>query len=208
MSRFNGPGSPQRAGSRLLVAVAALCLVAVSCGGDDSDDEATADTGATATTSGAAAPTGEPIKVMTMAPVNTDVPPYPNIPAAAEVYEQWINDQGGINGRPLEVTTCDTRGDVNEGAACARRAVEEGMVAVVGSFTFEPAASSPCWRRAASPGSAPVARSSSRSSRAPILSCSAACSPPKGSAPSSRWSRTAVRTSSSSTWTSPPPTSG
>ena len=35
---------------------------------------------------------------MTIAPVNTNLPPYPNIPAAAEVYEQYINDAGGIAG--------------------------------------------------------------------------------------------------------------
>jgi ABC-type branched-subunit amino acid transport system substrate-binding protein len=85
----------------------------------------------------AAAPSGDPIKVMTIAPVNTNLPPYPNIPAAAEVYEQWINDRGGVAGRPLEVITCDDQGDPNVAADCARQGVEEGVVAVVGSFVFD-----------------------------------------------------------------------
>lgn len=93
--------------------------------------------GDTTTPGSAAAPEGDPIKVMTIAPVNTNLPPYPNIPAAAEVYEQYINDRGGIQGRPLEVVTCDDRGDPNEAANCARQAVEEDVVAVVGSFVFD-----------------------------------------------------------------------
>jgi ABC-type branched-subunit amino acid transport system substrate-binding protein len=133
-------------------------LVLAACGGDDDDDAGGATTtaasggatttaasggatttaasgGATTTTGGA--PSGEPIKVMTVAPVNTNLPPYPNIPAAAEVYEKYINDKGGINGRPLDVITCDDKGDPNEGANCARQAVEEGAVAVIGSFVFD-----------------------------------------------------------------------
>ncbi len=99
---------------------------------------ATATTGGEETTPGSAAEaSGEPIKVMVTAPVDTQLPPYPNIPGAAEVYEQWINDNGGIGGRPLEVITCDNKGDPNEGANCARQAVEEDVVAVVGSFTFD-----------------------------------------------------------------------
>ena len=74
---------------------------------------------------------------MVTAPVNTQLPPYPNIPGAAEVYEKYINDKGGIAGRPLDVITCDNKGDPNEGANCARQAVEEKVVAVVGSFTFD-----------------------------------------------------------------------
>jgi ABC-type branched-subunit amino acid transport system substrate-binding protein len=86
---------------------------------------------------GAAAPSGDPIKVMTIAPVNTNLPPYPNIPAAAEIYAKYINDRGGIQGRPLEVTTCDDQGDPNVGANCARQAADEGAIAVVGSFVFD-----------------------------------------------------------------------
>ena len=89
------------------------------------------------TTGEAAAPSGDPIKVMTVAPVNTNLPPYPNIPAAAEIYMQYINDRGGIQGRPLEVITCDDQGDPNVGANCARQAVDEGVIAVVGSFVFD-----------------------------------------------------------------------
>ncbi|MCU1502984.1 MAG: Lipoprotein, partial [Ilumatobacteraceae bacterium] len=96
----------------------------------------TAATGTKAPLSTAKA-TGTPIKVMTEAPVDSQIAPYPNIPAAAKVYAQWINDHGGINGRPLEVVVCDDRADAAEAANCARKAVEEKVVANVGSFTVD-----------------------------------------------------------------------
>lgn len=138
---FGVAASSVRKGARVrtLVGVAAAgCLVLAACGGDDgggagSAPERERSSGGAA----AAAPTGEPIKAMTIAPVNTNTPPYPNIHEAAKIYQRQINDKGGINGRPLEVITCDGRGDPNEDAACGRRAVEEGVVAVVGSFTFD-----------------------------------------------------------------------
>ncbi len=82
-------------------------------------------------------PSGDPIKVMTEAPVDSQVAPYPNIPAAAKVFEAWINDRGGIAGRPLQVVVCDDRADAAEAANCARKAVDEKVVANVGSFTVD-----------------------------------------------------------------------
>ena len=86
----------------------------------------TAGGGTETTTAGgsAAAPTGEPIKVMRGAGQH-QLPPYPNIPGAAKVYAQYINDKGGIAGHPLEVITCDDKGDANEAANCARQAVDQ-----------------------------------------------------------------------------------
>ncbi|MCU1503135.1 MAG: putative lipoprotein, partial [Ilumatobacteraceae bacterium] len=81
--------------------------------------------------------TGTPIKVMTIAPINSPTPPYPNIHEAAKIYGEWINDHGGINGHPLQIELCDGRGDPNEDANCARKAVANGDVAVVGSFSFD-----------------------------------------------------------------------
>jgi branched-chain amino acid transport system substrate-binding protein len=81
--------------------------------------------------------TGDPIKVMTVAPINSQTPPYPNIHEAARIYGEWINAHGGVNGRPLEVILCDGRGDPNEDANCGRQAAEEGVVALVGSFSFD-----------------------------------------------------------------------
>jgi ABC-type branched-subunit amino acid transport system substrate-binding protein len=110
-----------------------------ACGSSSKKGAAAGSTGTTAATTAtsSAAASGTPIKVMTVAPVNTNLPPYPNIPAAAQVYAKYINDKGGISGHPLQVITCDDRGDPNEGANCARKAVDEKVAAVVGSFVFD-----------------------------------------------------------------------
>jgi ABC-type branched-subunit amino acid transport system substrate-binding protein len=146
----------RRASRRAAVgAITAVALLVAACG-DDDDSGSSATTAGAATTAGGGSettaagggsetttgggggtPSGEPIKVMVTAPVNTQLPPYPNIPGAAEVYEKYINDKGGIAGRPLDIITCDNKGDPNEGATCARQAVDEKVVAVVGSFTFD-----------------------------------------------------------------------
>ncbi|WP_116995805.1 ABC transporter substrate-binding protein [Desertimonas flava] len=118
---------------RSVVAVAAVAVLTAAAGGTTAATSGGEDTAA----GSAAAPSGDPIKIMVSAPVDTQLPPYPNIPGAAEVYEQWVNANGGVAGRPLEVITCDNKGDPNEGANCARQAVEESVVAVVGSFTFD-----------------------------------------------------------------------
>jgi ABC-type branched-subunit amino acid transport system substrate-binding protein len=73
----------------------------------------------------------------TVAPINSQLPPYPNIHEAARIYGEWINDNGGVNGRPLEVILCDGKGDPNEDANCGRKAVDEKVVAIVGSFSFD-----------------------------------------------------------------------
>jgi ABC-type branched-subunit amino acid transport system substrate-binding protein len=116
----------------VLALLLVIALVAAACGDDDSGDDASAD-GETTTEEA----TGEPIKVMTEAPIDTNFTPYPNIRDAAAYYAQWINEQGGINGRPLEVIFCDDKNDPNEAGNCARRAVDEGVVANVGSFTID-----------------------------------------------------------------------
>ena len=101
--------------------------------------------GVAATSSGAAAgtsvpggeePSGDPIRVMTVTTLNAAGPTYENIAITADLYADHINAQGGIAGRPLEVTVCDEQFDPAVAATCARQAVEEDMVSVIGSFTF------------------------------------------------------------------------
>jgi len=108
--------------------------------GDDgaTTTEATEDDGATTTEAAgeAEAPTGDPIKLMSVTTLNAAGPTYQNIANTAEAYAAYINARGGIAGRPLEVTVCDEQFDPAVATTCARQAVEEGMVSIVGSFTF------------------------------------------------------------------------
>lgn len=114
-------------------AVAGAMLVS-ACGGSSSSSP---DTTGAATEDTIAAPTGTPLKVMVLTPINSPISSYPNIAKAAEIYQQWVNDRGGIAGHPLEVTICDDKADPNESAACGRKAVAEKHIAIVGSFTLD-----------------------------------------------------------------------
>jgi hypothetical protein len=76
-----------------------------------------------------------PIKVMTWAPSDTEATNKPGMPAFARAYARWINSKGGINGRRLTVLTCNEHNDAVSAATCARRAVKENVVAVVGSYS-------------------------------------------------------------------------
>ncbi len=139
--------SGRRAWRTVAALLAVFALIAAACGSDDGDDDAAEAPAATEaapapTTEAApaptteAAPSGEPIKVMTVTTLNAAGPTYHNIANTANAYADYINARGGIGGRPLEVTVCDEMFDPAVAAACAREAVEENMVAVVGSFTF------------------------------------------------------------------------
>ncbi|KOV66428.1 lipoprotein [Streptomyces sp. MMG1121] len=72
---------------------------------------------------------------MTWAPENTDATNKPGMPAMARAYGKWINAHGGINGRKLEVLTCNDHNDSVAAAQCARQAADENVVAVVGSYS-------------------------------------------------------------------------
>jgi ABC-type branched-subunit amino acid transport system substrate-binding protein len=122
----NGGGGGASAGSGARTAAAS----GTSTGKDVYGDTA----GATRPTG--KAPTGTPIKTMTVTPINWNGPAYPNIADAAKAYEKYINARGGIAGHPLEVEICDEQGDPNQAATCARKAISDHVVATVGSFAL------------------------------------------------------------------------
>ncbi|GAA3499835.1 ABC transporter substrate-binding protein [Streptomyces prasinosporus] len=109
-----------RAGALTTGALAACASLAAGCG----------------VVPGATGGSGDdPITVMTWAPENTDTTNKPGMPAFAQAYARWVNDRGGINGRRINVLTCNDRNDTVAAARCARRAVQENAVAVVGSYS-------------------------------------------------------------------------
>jgi ABC-type branched-subunit amino acid transport system substrate-binding protein len=72
---------------------------------------------------------------MTWAPEGTSATNKPGMPAFARAYARWINASGGLKGRKLKVLTCNEHNDTVSAAKCARRAVKEDAVAVVGSYS-------------------------------------------------------------------------
>ncbi len=137
----------RRSWRRSLALIAVAGLLVAACGDDDDTDSSAATTAADSAATTAAdsagttaasgeAPSGEPIKVMTVTTLNAAGPTYENIANTAEAYADYINARGGIAGRPLEVTVCDEQFDPAVATTCARQAVDEDMVSIVGSFTF------------------------------------------------------------------------
>ena len=133
----DGRGVPKRRRTTWLVlqaiAVAACLLVLAACGSSNSSNTSTSSSAASTT---ANKPTGTPIVAYTFADVNTQGPQYKNIAETARVYGEWVNAHGGIKGHPLTVKFCDAKGTPTDATACARKAVADKAVAVIGSFTF------------------------------------------------------------------------
>lgn len=113
-----------RATRRALAATAALlATTTLAACGDDSE----------------AAGSGDTIKVMVYGPFDAKGFSLPDISVGAQAGVDKVNEDGGIGGRELELITCNDNNDPNTAAGCARKAVQEGVVATVGGFsTFEP----------------------------------------------------------------------
>jgi ABC-type branched-subunit amino acid transport system substrate-binding protein len=108
-------------------------LVAAGCGGGSSGSSS----GKAATTTTAAL-TGPPVKVMVISERSGGAPvKFMGDGAVAAAKE--INASGGIGGRPIEVTLCDTANDPNTAAGCARRAATGDFVALTAMWTNQEA---------------------------------------------------------------------
>ncbi|MFJ8882910.1 ABC transporter substrate-binding protein [Streptomyces sp. NPDC102402] len=79
----------------------------------------------------------EPVTVMTWAPDTTAAAAVnmAGVPAMARTYARWINERGGIDGHELRVLTCNEQDTATGASKCARRAVDEDVAAVVGSYS-------------------------------------------------------------------------
>ncbi|MGK5630854.1 ABC transporter substrate-binding protein [Streptomyces sp. URMC 123] len=115
------PARPPRTARTVLAAVCALALAGCGSLPGALGGSADRDTG--------------PITVMTWAPDGTAATNMPGMPAMAQAYARWVDASGGLRGRRLRVLTCNERNDTVEAGRCARRAIDEGAIAVVGSYS-------------------------------------------------------------------------
>lgn len=76
----------------------------------------------------------EPVKIGVITAVGSPVTNYPDIEAGGKAAVEAINAAGGINGAPLEMILCNTRGEANQAMNCARELDAEGVVATAGSI--------------------------------------------------------------------------
>jgi len=120
------PSSPGRISRRARALAVAVSMVAVAL--------PSASVGASVRAGTAAAP----VKVGMIYAVTS---PLGGNPAARDAFTAAIkafNKRGGVgaNGAKIKGIVCDTRGDANQEVACARRMVDEGVVATLNDLTF------------------------------------------------------------------------
>jgi ABC-type branched-subunit amino acid transport system substrate-binding protein len=77
---------------------------------------------------------GGPIRLMVIESMTGMMGIDQTAPAGAEAAAAAINDAGGVGDREIEIIACDTASDPNKSTECARDAIEQDVVAVVGSF--------------------------------------------------------------------------
>jgi ABC-type branched-subunit amino acid transport system substrate-binding protein len=83
--------------------------------------------------------TGSPIVIQAQSAVNSQLASLPQFLDVAQVYAKSINAAGGIGGHPLKITTCDNQAAPTQTVTCARQAVSDHAVAVVGFAIETPA---------------------------------------------------------------------
>jgi branched-chain amino acid transport system substrate-binding protein len=118
-----------RTGWALLAALlAALALVVAGCGGDDEDDEAEGGAATTAAETGGGAAESGPITIGWAYDSSGQMAPFDNPAlAAAKIRVEDINAEGGVEGRQLEIETCDTQNnDPAKAKACATSLLDGG----------------------------------------------------------------------------------
>lgn len=59
----------------------------------------------------------------------------PEIVQGAIAAAKAINARGGVHGLPIQIEGCDNHNDANQAAACANKAVSEGVIATVGNIS-------------------------------------------------------------------------
>jgi branched-chain amino acid transport system substrate-binding protein len=113
-----------------LAAVAVLGLLA-ACSSSGSSAKGSTGSSGGAGTSGSAAASGSPIVLGGLGPINYPLDPLPQIKAGEQAAIDAINASGGINGHPLKLDYCDTKGDANGEFGCMRQLVQAKVAAIV-----------------------------------------------------------------------------
>ena len=79
--------------------------------------------------------TGEPIRLGMINQENSPAGSYPELSQAVQAAVAFVNEQlGGVDGRPIELTVCNTEFSAEGSAACGQQLVEAGAPAVLGGI--------------------------------------------------------------------------
>ncbi|MGZ4728638.1 MAG: ABC transporter substrate-binding protein [Acidimicrobiales bacterium] len=114
----------------LAALVAVVALLGAACGSSKSDSGSGTPKG---TTNPA---TGTPILVGQIAGLTGPVTATPEAGTSMVASIDALNDSGGINGHPLKLEQCDSKGDPSTEIECAKKMVNDKVVATLGDGTF------------------------------------------------------------------------
>ena len=131
----------------LLALVAGLSMLVAACGGSDDNDKSSGG-GSTSTAAKPATAAskcglgngkkaaGAPIKIGGIATKQPGTD-FTDIPNTAKAYFDCVNDNGGINGRPIQYTLETEQTDPGQAVAAAKKLVEtEKVVGIVGNTSI------------------------------------------------------------------------
>ncbi len=83
-----------------------------------------------------AAPKRKTIKVMVIYEKSAGLAASPDLPQGTLAAVKALNKKAGVGGNKVKVLLCDTNDDPNTAAECGRKAVAEGVVALVNVFSL------------------------------------------------------------------------
>jgi ABC-type branched-subunit amino acid transport system substrate-binding protein len=124
-----------RRGTGPLVACAcAVAIIATACSSNKSSDTSSG-TKTSATAAAAVLPKGEPVVIGQIIPIGGGALSLDQQALAMKASIDAYNRRGGVLGRPLTLVQCDSKGDPNTEADCAREMVQQKAVATIGDTT-------------------------------------------------------------------------
>jgi branched-chain amino acid transport system substrate-binding protein len=78
---------------------------------------------------------GEPLRIGMINQENTPLGSFPELSQATQAGIDFVNTElGGVNGRPIELTVCNTKFSPEGSTACAQQFVEDGIPVVLGGI--------------------------------------------------------------------------
>ena len=112
----------------VVLAISVVGALGVAACGNNSSSSSSASGGASSSASEA------PIKLMTIGPISAPQFSLPSIPVGAQIAVNEINSTGGVDGRKLQLITCNDQNNPNTAAQCARAAIRDKVAALVGGL--------------------------------------------------------------------------
>lgn len=126
-----------------LIALFALLALAVSACGGGSDSTSSSSSTSESTAEGSEEGSsktvklsGEPYIIGGLTPVSGEGFNYPDWVAGGKAAVAAINEEGGIDGHPVEFFNCDDKNNPNEAGKCAREMISKGVIGVAGGATL------------------------------------------------------------------------